>query len=154
MVGFHKWNLILSLLRTQHWSLNWLCFPREQACFTYQKECLLRRMFSSREGTDMLLPLPVSKTSRVHWFLNLVIHWNLLERLLKYRVSFIRSRVRPGYLHFQQTLQVFHVVETTDPSWIFVWFGGVMTPLCFSATFIIKSYSNTTWTVLAKTKQK
>lgn len=32
-------------------------------------------------------------------------------------------------------------------------FGGRMTPLCFSATFKIKSYIMTTWTVLSKAKQ-
>lgn len=43
--------------------------------------------------------------SGVLWFPKLVVHQNLLEHLLKCRVSFGRSKARPGYLHFQQMWQ-------------------------------------------------
>lgn len=108
MVGFHKWNLILSWLRTQYWSLNWLLSSRVDF------------FLPTRRNISSVGYLALSKAQAcyiivicgVHWFLNLVVHFNLLEHLLKYRFSFSRSRVRPGCLHFQQTSRVFHVVKS------------------------------------------
>lgn len=80
-------------------------FLKSRLFFTHQKEYLHRRVFRY-----------LIFTCGVHWFLNLVVRFNLLEHLLKYRFSFSRSRVRPGCLHFQQTFQLFCVVMTTVPS--------------------------------------